>query len=118
MGTIDSLAARYASYEVHFSCRTREETVKAQEIMAQIPGARLADDLATRFEVPIAVNNTEGGMTLQKLFDLLSTQTDFVEYTVERATLESAFLKVIRENNFAEEDRRRGSGWWNRLFGV
>ena len=34
MGTTDSLVERYATYEVHFSCRTREEVTHAQELMA------------------------------------------------------------------------------------
>ncbi|KZT02088.1 P-loop containing nucleoside triphosphate hydrolase protein [Laetiporus sulphureus 93-53] len=108
VGTTDALAERYATYEVHFSCRSREEVTRAQELMVQIPGARMADDVATRFEVPIG-----GGMSLAHLFGVLSSQDDFSEYTVERATLESVFLKVIRENDILEEDstlkRRR---WW------
>ena len=67
----------------------------------------MADDVATRFEVPIG-----GGMSLAQLFAVLS-RGDFSEYTVERATLESVFLKVIRENDVLEEDRSRPkSRWW------
>ncbi|OJT08332.1 ABC transporter A family member 3 [Trametes pubescens] len=106
VGTTNSLVERYATYEVHFSCRTREEVVHAQELMAQIPGARMADDVATRFEVPIG-----GGMSLAKLFAVLS-RGNFSEYTVERATLESVFLKVIRENNVLEEDTEKRRRWW------
>lgn len=106
VGTTNSLVERYATYEVHFSCRTREEVVHAQELMAQIPGARMADDVATRFEVPIG-----GGMSLAKLFAVLSGG-NFSEYTVERATLESVFLKVIRENNVLEEDTEKRRRWW------
>ncbi|OCH92960.1 P-loop containing nucleoside triphosphate hydrolase protein [Obba rivulosa] len=105
VGTTDSLTERYATYEVHFSCRTREEVVQAQDLMSRIPGSRMADDVATRFEVPIG-----NGMSLAHLFAVLSSQGHFTEYTVERATLESVFLKVIRENNVLEEDseaRRR-----------
>ncbi|TFY63698.1 hypothetical protein EVJ58_g3098 [Rhodofomes roseus] len=108
VGTTDALAERYATYEVHFSCRTREEVVRAQELMTQIPGARMADDVATRFEVPLGTD-----MSLARLFGLLSSQEDFAEFTVERAGLESVFLKVIRENDVLEEDRstpRRR--WW------
>lgn len=61
----------------------------------------MADDVATRFEVPIA---SEGGITLAQLFNTLSKNGDFTEYTVERASLESVFLKVIRENNIKEAD--------------
>ncbi|KAJ7360966.1 hypothetical protein DFH08DRAFT_1074070 [Mycena albidolilacea] len=109
IGTTESLSARYATYEVHFTCRTREDVTRAQSLMSTIPGARMADDVATRFEVPIG-----NGLTLAKLFHLLSAQGDFSEYTVEKATLESVFLKVIRENNVQEEGheshgRRR---WW------
>lgn len=74
--------------------------------MSQIPGARMADDVATRFEVPIG-----GGMSLAKLFAVLS-RGNFSEYTVERATLESVFLKVIRENNVLEEDTEKKRRWW------
>ena len=103
---MDELSARHATYEVHFSCRTREEVTRAQQLMARIPGARMADDVATRFEVPI----TAGSMTLSQLFAVLSeSQEEISEYTVERATLESVFLKVIRENNVAEEDHGIGA---------
>ncbi|KAJ7447207.1 hypothetical protein FB451DRAFT_1343436 [Mycena latifolia] len=110
IGTTESLSARYATYEVHFTCRTREEVTRAQTLMANIPGSRMADDVATRFEVPLEAN----GLSLAKLFHMLSAHGDFSEYTVEKATLESVFLKVIRENNVQEEDRdppgRRS--WW------
>ncbi|KAF8204239.1 hypothetical protein K438DRAFT_1757492 [Mycena galopus ATCC 62051] len=111
IGTTESLSARYATYEVHFTCRTREEVTRAQTLMSAIPGARMADDVATRFEVPIEKDN---GLTLAKLFHLLSAQGDFSEYTVEKATLESVFLKVIRENNVQEEGHEtpRRRRWW------
>lgn len=75
--------------------------------MSAIPGSKMADDVATRFEVPA------DNINLAQLFGLLSTQGYFAEYTVERATLESTFLKVIRENNVLEEgsDSRR-MRWW------
>ncbi|KAJ7083358.1 hypothetical protein B0H15DRAFT_422992 [Mycena belliarum] len=111
IGTTESLSARYATYEVHFACRTREEVARAQTLMANIPGSRMADDVATRFEVPLDRSN---GQSLAKLFHTLSEHGDFAEYTVEKATLESVFLKVIRENNVQEEDRdppRKRSRW-------
>jgi ATP-binding cassette, subfamily A (ABC1), member 3 len=74
--------------------------------MAQIPESRRADDVATRFEVPI-----NQGTSLAQLFRILSSNGDFSEYTVERATLESVFMKVIRENNVAEEDSGRRRRW-------
>ena len=55
VGSLDSVTSRYPSYEVHFSCRTHEDVLRAQQLMSRIPGARLADDVATRFEVPVAV---------------------------------------------------------------
>jgi len=73
--------------------------MKAQRLMAKIPGSKMADDVATRFEVPIE------NISLAQLFHLLAENDDFSEYTVERAALESVFLKVIRENNVLEEDR-------------
>ncbi|KAF8844179.1 P-loop containing nucleoside triphosphate hydrolase protein [Paxillus ammoniavirescens] len=101
VGTTEDLAARYATYQVHFSCPTREDVTRAQVLMSRIPGARLADDVATRFEVPIQEGSD---LTLARLFHVLSSQGDFQEYTVEKATLENVFLKVIRENNVLEED--------------
>lgn len=132
VGTTESLAARYAMYEVHFSCRNRDDVARAQRLMARIPGARMADDVATRFEVPIGNGNSnlleesnrngsgdsEARLSLAGLFHVLSSEGDFSEYSVERATLESVFLKVIRQNNVAEEDQRMRTGrssWWKRL---
>lgn len=114
VGTTESLSARYATYEVHFTCRTREEVVKARTLMSLFPGSRMADDVATRFEVPI--DSGDGSeFSLAKLFNTLSSHDDFTEYTVEKATLESVFLKVIRENEVLEEDsaaRRSGRSCW------
>ncbi|KAG1840268.1 hypothetical protein DFJ58DRAFT_858320 [Suillus subalutaceus] len=106
VGTIEDLVSRYATYQVHFSCPTREDTFKAQVLMSRIPGSRLADDVATRFEVPIQ-DGTGSGLTLAQLFHILSSQGDFQEYSVEKATLESVFLKVIRGNNVIEDDSPR-----------
>ena len=97
--------------------------------MAQIPGSRMADDVATRFEVPIQAGTappaneqsnlptTSQSLSLAQLFETLSTQNDFPEYTVERVSLESVFLKVIREHNIQEEEtiaqrRKARKGTW------
>lgn len=110
VGTTNSLSNRYGTYEVHFTCRSREEIVRARELMTRIPGSRMADDVATRFEVPI---ESAEGMSLAKLFHTLSSNGDFAEYTLEKASLESVFLKVIRENEVEEEDsRHRQRTWW------
>ncbi|KAF7290457.1 hypothetical protein MKEN_01500200 [Mycena kentingensis (nom. inval.)] len=113
VGTTEELSARYATYQIHFACRTREEVLHAQTLMAEIPGSRMADDVATRFEVPIQQEGEGGGgMTLAELFRRLSENgEEFEEYTVEKATLESVFLKVIRENNVLEEDSTRRRRW-------
>jgi len=75
--------------------------------MSLIPGSQMADDVVTRFEVPITATNE---YSLSTLFNTLSKHGDFMEYTVEKATLESGFIKVIRENNVKEEQsERRGS---------
>ena len=78
--------------------------MKAQVLMSHIPGSRMADDVATRFEVPITATNE---YSLSQLFNTLSRNGDFTEYTVEKATLESVFIKVIRENNVKEEQSER-----------
>ena len=105
IGTVDDLASRYATYQVHFSCPTLEDVTRAQALMSRIPGSRLSDDVATRFEVPIEEGNE---LTLAQLFHVLSTQGDFQEYSVEKASLESVFLKVIRGSNVLEEDHSSG----------
>jgi ATP-binding cassette subfamily A (ABC1) protein 3 len=115
VGTTAELEARYARYEVHFACRTPAEVLRAREAMARVPGARAADDVATRFEVPIVRAGAEDGCTLADLFGVLAAQ-EGLEYTVERPTLESVFLKVIREHNVEEEDdERRKVGMWTLL---
>ncbi|KAJ7706884.1 hypothetical protein B0H17DRAFT_972841 [Mycena rosella] len=100
VGTAEGLSSRYSTYEVHFTCRTDEDTARAERLMAVIPGARMVEDLATRFEVPTA------NVPLADLFRTLATQGDFPEYTVAKATLESMFLKVIRDSNAEEVDNR------------
>jgi len=113
VGTTESLASRYPIYEVHFSCRTPQEVLRAQELMGAIPGSRMADDVATRFEVPL-----DSHLSLAQLFNILSARGDFSEYAVERVSLESVFLKVIRAHNIQEEDvirRRKGFKWIRRV---
>ncbi|KAI1786794.1 P-loop containing nucleoside triphosphate hydrolase protein [Ganoderma leucocontextum] len=109
VGTTDELVERYPRYLVHFPCRTREDLVRAQTLMSCIPGARMAEDVATRFEVPIG-----NEMSLAQLFGILA-EGGASEYAVEKASLESVFMKVIRENEVEEGDgeaivRRRA--WW------
>ncbi len=68
----------------------------------------MADDVTTRFEVPVA---SLGEQALSKIFNLLASHDDSIEYSVEKATMESVFIKVIRENNVQEEDDEPRSGW-------
>ncbi|THH18622.1 hypothetical protein EW146_g2403 [Bondarzewia mesenterica] len=114
VGTTESLATQHAAYEVHIPCRSRDDVRRAQELMTRIPGARLAEDVATRFEVPIENDRTDASrkLSLAQLFHTLSSQGDFAEFTVEKATLENVFLKVIRENEVSEEDFRSNMKWW------
>jgi hypothetical protein len=78
----------------------------------------MAEDVATRFEVPLTFDGSRG-LTLTELFNILTTYGDgSAEYTVERASLESVFMKVIRENDIKEEgahddlcDRRDCRSW-------
>lgn len=120
VGTTQSLAARYPFYEVHFSARTREERQNALDMMKGVPGAKMADDVSTRFEVPLMTTNSEEGtsevkpLTLAELFTLLSAQDTFKEFSVDRVGLESIFLKVIRENQVREEGESEGKrkAWW------
>jgi ATP-binding cassette subfamily A (ABC1) protein 3 len=121
VGTTQSLAARYPFYEVHFSARTREELQRVRDVMKVVPGAKMADDVATRFEVPLATPGPNGGtleakpLTLAGLFALLSAQDSFTEFSVDRVGLESIFLKVIQENQAREEgdSQAKRRAWWN-----
>lgn len=120
VGTTRSLAARYPFYEVHFSARTREELQRAQDVMKAVPGAKMADDVTTRFEVPLAGPGPNEGtseakrLTLAELFALLSAQDTVTEFSVDRVGLESIFLKVIRENQVKEEgeSQEKRRAWW------
>ncbi|CAE6513623.1 unnamed protein product [Rhizoctonia solani] len=118
VGTTQSLVSRFPTYEVHFTARTPAEAARAQELMTRFPGAKQADDVATRYEVPI------GKTTLAALFKTLSgnvkeedpiqERSADLEYTVERLGLESVFLKVIREHERTkpEPEKRSGWKWW------
>lgn len=113
MGTTESLEARYPIYDVHVACRTREDVQRAKEVFADIPGASQAEDVATRFEVPVGTG--DGSMSLARLFELLSKRGGAgLEYAVERTSLETVFLKVIRANRVQEEDtvRKRSPFAW------
>ena len=119
LGTTSSLASRYGTYEVQFVCRTREEVIKARNLMSHIPGSRMADDVATRFEVPISSGT--GPYCLAQLFSTLSQYSDFLEYSVERGSLESVFLRVVKESSVKEEARGnvprtpRGKSFWKKF---
>lgn len=69
-------------------------------MMSRIPGSKKSDDVATRFEVPVT-----GAFSLAQLFNLLASEGNFMEYTVERASLESIFLKVVRGAETKEDGR-------------
>jgi len=118
MGTIEALSAQYSNYEVHFSCRDREDIVKARSLMTHIPGSWMMEDVATRFEVPVD-SSPGGALSLAKLFATLCDHGDFTEYTVEKASLESIFLKVVQEKGLDEERAGRIDvgqiPWWKRL---
>jgi ATP-binding cassette subfamily A (ABC1) protein 3 len=84
--------------------------------MSHFPGSRQAEDVATRYEVPI------GQTSLAALFKTLSGKRDGeqeigedgpeLEYTVERLGLESVFLKVIREGDVATGEKANTKRWW------
>lgn len=117
VGTPHSLVSHFPTYEVHFTARTPAEAARANELMSRFPGSKQADDVATRYEVPI------GQTTLAGLFKTLSGGADTdkssqgdnedLEYTVERLGLESVFLKVIREHDAAVgEGDSTAEPWW------
>ncbi|KAF8167282.1 hypothetical protein B0H34DRAFT_792024 [Crassisporium funariophilum] len=118
VGTPEELESRNASYEVHFSCRSRQDFVQIQSAMADIPGARMVDDVATRFEVPIGITDDIGGIeSIAELFEILSKLYDFPEFTVEKSTLETAFIKIINEDAEAA-DNLENTPKKSRLWGL
>jgi ATP-binding cassette subfamily A (ABC1) protein 3 len=84
--------------------------------MSHFPGSRQAEDVATRYEVPI------GQTSLATLFKTLSGKGDEekdtsedapeLEYTVERLGLESVFLKVIREGDIVAGEKANTKRRW------
>lgn len=91
----------------------------------------MINDVATRFEVPVVhdsnVSSKEGAhadrsgvFSLASLYGILSSNDHgSMEYTVEKASLESVFLKVIREHNIKEEEAlirdTTSTRWWERF---
>ncbi|QRV97372.1 ABC transporter [Ceratobasidium sp. AG-Ba] len=116
VGTTHELVSHFPTYEVHFTARTPYEASRAAGLMSRFPGSRKADDVATRYEVPI------GETSLASLFNVLSGNNDNdqsisedssdMEYTVERLGLESVFLKVIREHDAAVGEPPKVKPWW------
>ncbi|QRV97329.1 ABC transporter [Ceratobasidium sp. AG-Ba] len=102
IGALETLISRFSTYEVQFAARTPLDAAHASALMSRLPGARQADDLGTRYEVPI------GTTPLAELFRTLSDQKVEddesgngirLDYSVERMGLESIFLKVIQERD-------------------
>lgn len=86
--------------------------------MSRFPGSRQADDVATRYEVPIGqtslaalFNTLSGGTDQSSDRDIGESEAD-LEYTVERLGLESVFLKVIREHDAATAEEPTTKRWW------
>jgi len=58
----------------------------------------MVDDVATRFEVPIGMNAQGGVTSVADIFEILSREKEFPEFTVGKSTLETAFIKIINED--------------------
>ncbi|KAG9089170.1 hypothetical protein FS749_001572 [Ceratobasidium sp. UAMH 11750] len=116
IGTPDALVSRFSTYEVHFAARTPLESSRASALMSRFPGSRQAEDVATRYEVPIGQNSLAG--LFRTLSDQRCEEEDTVtvdpelEYTIERLGLESVFLKVIQEGEVGAEADAKTKRWW------
>lgn len=77
--------------------------------MANIPGARMVDDVATRFEIPLSTSSeaSESHSTLTSvasIFETLSKEgKDFPQFTVGKSSLETAFIRIINEDFSSRE---------------
>ncbi|KAH9486190.1 ABC transporter A family member 2 [Psilocybe cubensis] len=100
VGSPQELEACTASYEVHFACHNRQDYVKVQAVMARIPGARMADDVATRFEIPIGNSeNSSSDTSVASIFEILSNEKGFPEFTIGKSSLETAFIRIINQDS-------------------
>jgi ATP-binding cassette subfamily A (ABC1) protein 3 len=78
--------------------------------MARMPGARMVDDVATRFEVPIGqqASGSNGAvelMSIASIFEVLSQEKDFPDFTVGKSTLETAFIKIINDDMASDHEQ-------------
>ena len=95
MGSTESLSVRYTAYEVHFTCRTRNEVIKARALMALIPGSCTADD-SDAFRGASRIGEWGFAWTALQSFNTLSSHNNtLTEYTVEKATLERVSFERI-----------------------
>lgn len=120
IGTPEELESRSESYEVHFSCHSPEDLLRVRAVMARLPGARMVDDVATRFEVPVGLSETRGApiaggdeekgvvesqreaLSVASILEVLAQEEgSFPEFTVGKSSLETAFIKIINDNHAA-----------------
>lgn len=92
---------------------------RVKSLMAKMPGSRMVDDVATRFEVPVGSSATtttfssdddeEPGsashgistsklMSVATIFEILSKEENFPEFTIGKSSLETAFIRVINDD--------------------
>lgn len=68
----------------------------------------MADDVATRFEIPLSARNTNSAdavTSVASIFEILERQSrsgNFPQFTVAKSSLETAFIKIINGNSAAQ----------------
>jgi hypothetical protein len=93
-----NLAMPHTRSEVHFPCPSQAEMLRVHTAIARIPGARMVNDVSTCFEALIGMNSQGGVTSVADIFEILSMEKGFPEFTVGKSTFERAFIKIINED--------------------
>lgn len=98
------------AYHVHIVCKTapytcEEEMTKIVEwVKSKLPGSYLADRLYQgQIKISVPVEGRIKVSDIFKIFEFYKDQLNIESYSVASTTLEEVFLKIVRDNNVAEE---------------
>ena len=96
-----SLYVHYAAYEIHFTCRTRDEIFKTRALMTLIPasGSRMAD---VGTDTSLGAYRVGDGVSLGQLFNTLASHNNtFTQW--KRRLWKACFLKSFERIMFEKK---------------